>query len=640
MSRITNRPEIDGLRALAVIPVVLYHTALGIPGGYVGVDVFFVISGYLITSLILADISEGKFQVTNFWERRARRILPTLALVVFACIAAGWFRLLPSDFDEFGRSVVYQALLISNVFFWRSTQYFSSNDTEPLLHTWSLAVEEQFYILFPFLLLALKKFRPRVLAGTLSGIAAVSLSWCIFETLSQPTAAFYLLPFRAWELLLGSVLATVPKIWPRAKWQNESLSLAGLASILFAILVYDNTTQFPGFAALLPCLGAGLIIWTNSPTLTWVGWLLSRRPCVFVGLISYSLYLWHWPVLVFVKYWSASELTMVGSLGIVVVSLLLAATTWKLVETPFRKRVFLRNRLQIVVFSGVVFATLLIAGRWIHRSGGVRSRWRSEALQYIDGKNDKDFRVELEFAQAKRVDLTEIGYKGNDRPVDLLIWGDSHAMAVLHVLDVICAKVGIRALAATHSATAPLLDFPSTTRFSLKEETIPYNWVIANLVKERQIKNVLLAAAWNGYASPTETQSIKNKFEESWVKTIDFLRNAGAKVFILKDVPKQSFDVPRVLAAAAESRRDPSGLGSSTSDYRAQGAYANGVLDKLASNSVVLLDPADILTDKTAVCRTSLNGKALYFDDHHLSIYGAMLLSPMFDKILLENISR
>jgi peptidoglycan/LPS O-acetylase OafA/YrhL len=609
---------------------------MGFPGGYVGVDVFFVISGYLITSLILSDISAGTFRVVDFWERRVRRILPALALVVLACLVTGWFMFIPSEFDEFGRSVVYQSLLTSNIFFWKTTGYFASTDTQPLLHTWSLAVEEQFYILFPFLLLALKRFGPRVRVCTLGSLAVLSLALSIFGTHFYPSAAFYLLPSRAWELLVGSLLAVLPNVRRPARWPHECLSWLGLTGIVVAALCYGKETRFPGVAALLPSLGAGLVIWTNSSTRTTVGKILSLPPCVFVGLISYSLYLWHWPVVIFSNYWASTASSVSRSIGVVAASLLLATISWKLVETPFRKRVALPGRRQIFVFSGLALATLLLAGHWIHRADGVRSRWRTEALQYIDGRDDKDFRVELDLASARRGELTEIGYKGTDRPIDLLVWGDSHAMAVLHVLNVVCTKDSIRGLAATHSATAPLLDFPSLSRFSLKEDSIPYNWAIANLVKERRIKSVLLVAMWHGYAS--STPGAENAFAASLAKTVDVLHNAGAKVFILKDVPKQPFDVPRILGGAAERGRDPSRLGQSIGAHRAQNAYVDSVFEKVAGPSVVLVDPAPLLTDKTGLCPAALNGRALYFDQHHLSIYGETQLQPLFDAVFRENV--
>ncbi len=638
MGKIKNRPEIDGLRAVAVMPVVLYHSGLAFPGGYVGVDVFFVISGYLITSLILTDLKDGTFRFLDFWARRIRRILPALALVVLACLLAAWWMFIPADFEALGRSVAYQSLLISNVYFWKTIGYFSPGDTQPLLHTWSLAVEEQFYLLFPFLLVALAKWGKRVMVLSLGVLTVMSFGLGAYATRFHPTAAFYLLPSRAWELSLGALLAASPDLGRPLGRLNESLSWLGFSGILIAASFYTKDTPFPGYAALLPCLGAALVIWTNSSSVTFVGKLLSVRPMVFVGLISYSLYLWHWPLLVFSKYWYTpnSESSQVYYLRLVALSLLLAAVSWKFVETPFRKRMVVGSRRQAFAFAGIALAGLLLAGLEIKHARGFRSHWPPVALRYLEARDDKDFRVELDLASVKKRDLIPIGVKSEDHPIDLLIWGDSHAMAILHVLDALCLKHNVRALAATHSATIPFLDYPCTTIHSLREDTVAYNWAIASYVKERQIKNVLLVAAWNGYLPPTADQDAKKKFTDALAKTIGFLHEAGARVILMKDVPKQKYDVPRVLATAARFGKDTSQLGLSVSEHRARTAFVSELFDSLASPSVILLDPTTMLTNEGGLCRAEMNGRALYFDQHHLTIHGEMQLQPLFEPIFQE----
>jgi peptidoglycan/LPS O-acetylase OafA/YrhL len=639
MTKIKNRPEIDGLRAIAIITVVLYHTALGINGGYIGVDVFFVISGYLITSLILNDLSSGTFRLLDFWERRVRRILPALALVVAACIAAAWVIFFPGDFKEFGRSVTYQSLFLSNVFFRRSTGYFSSDDTQPLLHTWSLAIEEQFYILFPLVLITVAKFANRRVAVVLAALAFGSFAVSVYATRFHPIAAFYLLPTRAWELLLGALLAAASGLKPPSKWINECLSWVGLLGILYAAFFYTKDTPFPGLAALPPSLGAALVIWTNSSSLTSVGKILSLRVLVFVGLISYSLYLWHWPLLVFTKYWAFTQPSRTTSLAVVAASLLLATITWKVVETPFRKRAVFPRRIQVFTFAGTTLVALLLVGGTINHANGFQSRWSPAALKFLEGQNDQDFRVELTRASVENGNLTAIGYKQADRPIDLLIWGDSHGMAVLHVLDVVCAEHGVRAVAATHSATIPLLDFPCNSTYSLKGDTVPYNQAILAYVTEQKIKNVLLVAAWNGYISPPNDYSGPpipaelDNFKSSLAKTIHALHQAGAKVLILKDVPKQKFNVPRALATATRVGEDPARVGLPIGEHEARTSSVNKLFDEYAGPSVVVLDPVNIFTDSTGLCRAELDGRPLYFDQHHLSIFGEMQLQPMFESL-------
>jgi peptidoglycan/LPS O-acetylase OafA/YrhL len=573
MSKIKHRPEIDGLRAIAVLSVVFFHAGLGFAGGYVGVDVFFVISGFLITSLILSEMDGGTFGILDFWERRVRRILPALALVVVACIAAGWLMFIPTDFKKLGESVAAQSLLKSNLYFWRNTEYFTSNDAQPLLNTWTLAVEEQFYLLFPLFLLAMRRLGRRAIVGTMGVAALASLALSIRGTYADPNAAFYLLAYRAWELLLGSLLAALPEWRIPGKGLNECLSWGGLLAILGAAWFYDSDTRFPGAAALLPCLGAGLFIGTNAPGRTLAGRILSLKPVVFVGLISYSLYLWHWPVLIFSKYWALKPLSPYALAGALVGSLLLAIISWKFVETPFRRRLVLRGRVRIFAFGGCTLAALLLAGRLIEHEQGFRSRWGAAALQYIDGRKDQDYRIELDLAAARRGQFTGIGVGDAHRPIDWFIWGDSHAMALLHVLNVICSEADVRAVAATHSATAPLLNYPSTSTYALKGDAMAYNQAIVEFIRKRKIRNVLLVGAWSGYLPANSNQSARDRFSRSLAETLAALRRTGAKVFIMKDVPIQPFDVPRALALAVRRKVDISKLGTSESEYNARNGY-------------------------------------------------------------------
>jgi peptidoglycan/LPS O-acetylase OafA/YrhL len=281
------RPDVDGLRALAVLTVILCHAGLGCPGGFVGVDVFFVISGFLITSLLSREISEGQFSLVAFWERRIRRIFPTIFVVVLATLIAGWFLYLPEDFLTLGKSALAQTVLLANVFFFRKTGYFEdAADTHPLLHTWSLAVEEQFYLLFPLLLFFLTRCGRKSLVGGIAFLGVGSFALSVVGSYSHPAATFYLLPSRAWELMMGALLAVLPDGRKPTRWLNEAAGLAGLGLILFSVFTYTSLTRFPGVAALPPCLGAALIIFSGRSKITLVGRGLVWRPLVFIGLIS------------------------------------------------------------------------------------------------------------------------------------------------------------------------------------------------------------------------------------------------------------------------------------------------------------------------------------------------------------------
>jgi peptidoglycan/LPS O-acetylase OafA/YrhL len=354
------RPEIDGLRAWAVIAVILYHARLGSPGGFVGVDVFFVISGYLITSLLLEDLKKGRLNLLAFWERRIRRLFPAVVVVTLTTLVAGWFFLLPVDYGDLAQSVFSQMLLSSNFFFWKNTNYFDGvADLKPLLHTWSLSVEEQFYLLYPFALILLSRVGRKFAVASVAILFSIELALSVYGGTHHPFAAFYLLPFRAWELGLGATLAATRGKTHGPVWFNETLSTLGLASILYVVF-FSKSISAPGIAVIPVCLGTGVFIYANTANLTLVGKFLCWRPFVFIGLISYSLYLWHWPVLVFANYWALGPLSLPVRILLVVSSLVLAMASWKFVETPFRRAFPGRKRL-LIAASIVAFAFLMLS---------------------------------------------------------------------------------------------------------------------------------------------------------------------------------------------------------------------------------------------------------------------------------------
>lgn len=300
------RRDIDGLRAVAVLPVIFFHAGFPLfSGGFVGVDVFFVISGYLITGIILSELAAGKFSIITFYERRARRILPALFFVIAVSMILAWLWLLPGDMRDFSDSVFAVALFFSNVVFWRRTDYFAtSSELAPLLHTWSLAVEEQFYLFFPPLLILVWRFSRQHLLAVIIILSTLSLAIAQWGVAHEPGAAFYLLPTRGWELALGSAIAiwchkrSVPTLGPAI---DQTLSLLGLTLIAGSVFLYDEHTPSPGLAMLAPTIGTGLILLYAKPA-TWAARLLSLPPLVTVGLLSYSAYLWHQPLFAFARH--------------------------------------------------------------------------------------------------------------------------------------------------------------------------------------------------------------------------------------------------------------------------------------------------------------------------------------------------
>jgi peptidoglycan/LPS O-acetylase OafA/YrhL len=420
------RPDIDGVRALAILPVILFHADLGCPGGFIGVDIFFVISGFLITTLILKELRADAFSLATFWERRIRRIFPALFVVIFATLIAGWFLYLPPDFDLLGQSVAAQALLLSNVFFYQHMGYFQpDSNAMPLLHTWSLAVEEQFYVIFPLLLIFLARHKRFSIAQIIFCLCICSLNlsvWGIKFNFSS-SANFYLLPTRAWELMIGAFLAAIPrKQLFHARW-NEAAGLAGLGLVLYAVFFYTRETEFPGLAAIPPCLGAALIIISGGATPTLVSRVLVLRPIVFVGLISYSLYLWHWPLLVFTRYISIEAQSWQLRVALLLASTVLAILTFTLIEVPFRRRLLCPQRSQIFALAGFSLLSLLVLGGGIYFKHGLACRLPAQALIFKSRQFDTTFWQAVWPIQAAAGQFPELGKQTTNQPIEILLWG-------------------------------------------------------------------------------------------------------------------------------------------------------------------------------------------------------------------------
>jgi peptidoglycan/LPS O-acetylase OafA/YrhL len=623
----TYRPEIDGLRAIAVLVVVLFHARIGFfPGGFVGVDVFFVISGFLISGLILRDIHGAGFGFIDFMERRVRRIMPAMVVTVAAIVVAAWYLYLPQDFERLGRALKSQTLFTSNLFHRRLTGYFGPQaEAQPLLHTWSLAVEEQFYMVFPIMLVAVGFYRRQWLGPVIVALGVASFGLALWSVPRHQSDAFYFLPHRAWELLLGAFLAAYPA-WGKTAglWVREVVSWGGLFAIFLAVFIFDAETPFPGAAALLPCAGAAAFIWANRETRTTTGQFLSWEPFVFVGRISYSFYLIHWPLFVFAAYWFGTELPGWSRAGLVAVAFILSALSWLVVETPVRKRRVLATRRSLFLAGAASMVIFLATAELVRRKDGFPSRLGAEAVKYAEARNDKSFRSELDVDAVKRGALPKLGVQ--DGPVKFVLWGDSHAMAIASVIDTLCREKGYRGYAATHSSTAPLLNFISRGRYSLGGESAEFAKEVIKFAAVHRAELVILAAHWSLHAS-------KPDFENALNRTVHALDAAGLKVVIVRDVPMQSGDVPWQLAKAVQLGRDVRSVGVPLELHRKENQNADRVFAKLTTSDAIVLDPAPYFVDEKGLCRAEYNDEALYFDDNHLSSAGASRLKPMFEKI-------
>ncbi len=651
------RPEIDGLRAIAVLAVVFFHAGFGITGGYVGVDVFFVISGYLITSLIIKEIENGTFTLANFWERRARRLIPAMVVVVVATLFAGWFLLLPIDYANLGRSAAWQAVFGANFHFWSSTSYFSSSSEElPLLHTWSLAVEEQYYAIVPLLFIILFRitwFRNyKILLFLFTFGIFLSLAASVYGVRQHPTATFYLLPTRAWEMLLGAFVALVPMQWiPKSRPLREMLSILGILGILVPCWLYTKATPFPGVAALIPCAGTALLIWiakndghNDARYIPIVARFLSFPPIVFIGLISYSLYLWHWPLIAFTNYLSIAPKNSIDSLMIVLVSFILSVLTWRYVETPFRKRVVGGKRTMMFLYTAAGLTLIFVLGAVITLGNGHPSRFSTQAIEFANAKDDMLGIHDLVASDVKAGKLINLGTSDNSADVKLLLWGDSHAMAAAPAFDRILEKSGLRGLQATASATPPVLGAYWHNDFANKEAVTAFNSAVFEYVKRERISDVVLVGYWEYYTD----EKGKIPLNDSLVATVKKLNEAGVRPWIMLQIPHPDFDVPRALAFSKifdfvltdlpgeKVRPEWNGIDEGGRDF----------VKKIEAAGGHILDPRSCFIDKSnSLLLLEKNGKSLFRDAHHLSASGAKMvlapcLSDMFDlnAILVDSV--
>jgi peptidoglycan/LPS O-acetylase OafA/YrhL len=350
---IKYRPEIDGLRALAVLPVIFFHAGIELfGGGFVGVDVFFVISGFLITSIIKTEIDEDRFSFVNFYERRIRRIIPALTFVFAVTSFAAYIFLLPLDLIEYSESLIFANLFTSNILFWRQSGYFdTAAELKPLLHTWSLSVEEQFYLLFPFLLLMIKNLSVKRRLLILFLLCCTSFALCLLILEHKPSAAYYLLPTRGWEILIGSIAAYIFREQNGRLIILNAVSIIGMALIISSIFLIDKHTPFPGVSALMPTVGAVFVL-LYAQDGTYVQRLLSSRLIVGVGLISYSLYLWHLPVIVFSRYYIGVKWDAWTIIFVLLSIFSISVFSWKFIEMPFRRSRII-NRNQVFLFFSV-----------------------------------------------------------------------------------------------------------------------------------------------------------------------------------------------------------------------------------------------------------------------------------------------
>ncbi len=653
-----RRADIDGLRAIAVGGVVAFHFGLtGVTGGYTGVDVFFVISGYLIAGIIAREVAAGTYTVGNFYARRIRRIMPAVTVMAVVSAIMAFALLLPEDLKEFGRSWLSIATFSSNYYFVRKTDYFGGNaDEMPLLHTWSLAIEEQYYIMFPVLFVWLLG-RGRLFAiSTLAVLAMTSWVYGFLLMEDRPALAFFSTLSRIWELLAGAVLALAPAIFAGKRPVRELMALAGLGMILESYVLLDRNTDFPGLAALLPCAGTLLLISSATAGDTAISRLLSLRPVTDVGLMSYSIYLWHWPILAFTRYrfpelFSSSGVAGVSTgLALLAVTMAISFLSWRFIEQPFRSAPALQSPGNALKFATLTTLVLSVSAFALHRSSGFWWRWPDSvrALSQWDrpdrgGKITGCESFESRFEWPGRV--CRAGAK--DHAPATLVWGDSHARRLAAGLVKFQTGSDPSFILASKPGCPPLIGVELYGR-SKSRSCLDFNQQLLAAVQAEGLKTVIIAARWSFYTEGTrygqeggnsallsdgglaENAGIVFKALD---QTIRSLRERGANVIIVGPVPEQKFHVTPMMLKMATWNRPPEPALQYNEMLERQ-AKILGKLDQIdKSGLATVVYPHKLLCDEKE-CPYQKAGEPLYSDNDHLTDDGLRVIEPLLRQLI------
>ena len=655
------RSEIDGLRAIAVLPVLLFHAKVpGFSGGYVGVDIFFVISGFLITGILLEDLRNERFSILSFYERRARRILPALFVVALATFAGAYALMTPDLFRDFGRSLVALGLFGSNILFWWESGYFEpAAEEKPLLHTWSLSVEEQFYIFFPILLFLLWRHNRRreTLFTTLGMISLISLAVSQIMATAAPTANFYLLPSRIWELMLGSMAAVwgVPNMSVRVR---DGIAWTGLVAIAISVGFFSEATSFPSLYALLPVLGTTAIL-VCARNDTYPGKLLSTRLFVGIGLISYSLYLWHQPLLAFYRIHSGIDVTVSGMVIAILISVPLAWFSWHFIEAPFRSSAARGGygRTAIFTMSAIGIAIMVGVGALVAKDA-IRLPYSipPQVTASFARLTPEQECFDVAGSHSKRAYLCPVGESG--RKPDFLLIGDSHGLSVKPAFDAVAREKGRAGSFVGYSGCPPLLGLrPDRRDQNIRDCPALVERAYEDAARSG-VRTIVVAGRWDYYLgdgsldhggnaevqylaegkSEPATTLDDNRllFGRALDRTVAFAKAHGIRLHIVAQVPHQLHSPQSIYyAATRDGARQVLARSIDKARYLKQIAPADALFAKAArrSDAIVYHNVTEIMCNDR-ICPIGVPARSYYFDDDHLSLIGAARLRPIALEIL------
>lgn len=644
------RHDIDGIRAIAILSVVLYHA--GVPllcGGFTGVDIFFVISGYLIGGHIFSEIRESRFSFARFYQRRAKRILPAFYAIICVTFVFGLLLLSPTELTEYSTSAIAAVFSASNVHFLRYSNYFQqSSELNPLLMTWSLAVEEQFYLVIPLLMLAAVKVRRSLLLPVILATCVVSFLFAWHQVHIAPEKAFYLLPSRAWELGIGVALGVAESMRKRAlisaRWAR-SASLCGFAAMFAPFFLLKSSMPFPGPSAAASVLGTALVISCSS---SWINRTVLSMPwLVFIGRISYSWYLWHWPLMAFLRVATGGPLPATARVVAVMLSFVLAVLSYYLIEQPFRKSSLMPTPL-IARYAGVGIA-LAIVLTFVWKNGGLSARFPDLHQQQAEAPSD----CIVNYGRSTP-DLSTHCYAHLNSTPSLALWGDSHSEALAPALRSEITSRGYHFVQFSKSSCLPLFGVAKyvPAHPSVVEECIEFNQIVLKtILADSGIRTVILAGRWadpfvDGNVEPLldvnfsrtrqrpPSSAMARIFGDALSKNITALQAAGKHVVLVEDVPNFDFDplcsmltaqipIRRMLASWMASGNYTPGL--------AQASFVDAVdrsdeaLESVRKRfqDVDLIDLRHTFCNEKGLCAYMHGGQLLYSDDQHLTADGA-----------------
>ncbi|MDA7842772.1 acyltransferase [Methylophilaceae bacterium] len=646
---VNYRPEIDGLRALAVIPVILFHAGLSVfNGGFIGVDVFFVISGFLITSIIIKGLKNDTFTFSNFFQRRLRRIAPALLFVVITSIPFAWL-LMPSDqFNEFSLAVGSIAIFASNFLFWTQVDYFATTaEINPLLHTWSLAIEEQYYLIFPLILISLYKKGIKFTLMILGIIATISIFYTEVAWRMFPAANFYLFPSRIWELMVGSMAAIVsPYVIYKRFSINNILSLIGFLLLLFSYIWIDEQVPFPSFITVIPVIGTTLILLFTSKK-TFVGLLLSMAPFVLIGRISYSLYLWHQPIFVFARLYGLETNESLNLIILFSILFLLSYFSWRFIENPFRnnKVISLRMLLSLVITTSIGFLVFAIYGFLI---GYTHPNLTKEGIKFLNSYEGKAiaipyFREECNFYYHNEISEDCLKPITKDKPITL-VWGDSHAQALAVGLREEFGEGHFFAQLATSSckpkvvnmSSSDIKEYPENNKAQI-QACLKANSTAFEYLEQNNIETIII--------------SLKNNYRlvdwKNFVRELEKYRIK--KLIIVGAVPQYKPSLPHAYATQV-GRGSWVNISKNVNTFlmRNRAISDNTFLENLELESkkieIIKIHPYDFLCRSENFCNYLVpnapeKDKLMLFDYGHLSYSGSRYLArELFSNYYAEDI--